>query len=186
MFRILEILRQMRPAKRFAKQLWLIIQNQLQQPEVQNPAKRRNRNGTHRLPVIVFQQRTRFSCTASCVQSLWKYYAGETIGHRKAIDLVKCRPDGAELIKIARVMKKHHKCRIQRLHRPSMIRSAIKKGAPVIAADNLTYSDGHAILITGYTPTGFWTSDSAVGAHIWRHEKRLLRASDEFIAVHAG
>jgi hypothetical protein len=147
----------------------------------------RSSRSSHRLDIQPTQQLTSFSCSASVLQSLHRYFTGEALSHHRAIELLRCKPDGASLARIASVIKRRvRRCRSRQLHSPSQLRQALKAGFPIIASDDLTYApDGHAILVTGFTPKGFHTIDPATGKNRWRTSQRLLAASDEFIAISA-
>jgi hypothetical protein len=97
---------------------------------------------------------------------------------------MRCRRTGAPLRRIALVLRRRLHCRSRQLRTAHQIRAALRRGAPVLGSDDWTYApDGHAILITGYTARGFHFIDPATGRHRWRSRKRLMAASDEFIAV---
>ena len=136
-----------------------------------------------RLAVRPFQQWRAYSCTAGVLQSLHHYHTGARLSHRKAIGSTGCRPKGATLKQVAKVMKRQHHCTFRPLRDSAAIRRALRAGSPVLAGDNETYEHDHAILLIGHTRKGFWLVDPAIGAHRWRSEKRLMRTSDEFIAV---
>lgn len=143
----------------------------------------RTAHTSHRLPIRPVQQWTPFSCTAAVLQAVHHYLGGEKLGHLRAIKLMNCCPDGAPLGQIASLVKRRFRCRSKRLRTAHSIRAALRRGIPVLASDDLTYSDGHAILVTGFTAKGYWTMDPAVGRLRWRTQRRLLAASDEFIAI---
>lgn len=134
------------------------------------------------LDVMMHRQWTNYSCTAAVAQMVAHYY-GIQIGHRKAIALTKCKPDGASLSAVARALKKSHGLRPRTLRVRSQIRSALQKGQPVMTNDSLTYENNHAILLVGETPKGFWIADPAIGEVYWRHERSFFAAAEEFIAV---
>ncbi len=148
-----------------------------------SPSFVRSTRTSHLLNLRPIQQLTSFSCTAGCLQSLHLYFTGQRLSHLKAIELLRCKPHGAPLQRIASIIKRRVRCRSRQLNSASQLRSALKRGSPIIASDDVSYDDGHAILVTGYTKSGFWTIDPAVGRLRWRTTKRLLASSDEFIAV---
>lgn len=59
------------------------------------------------LDIKVHRQWTFYSCTAAVAQMVAHYY-GIKIGHRRAIALTRCRPDGATLHPVARALKRSH------------------------------------------------------------------------------
>lgn len=124
----------------------------------------------------MFKQETAFSCTASVLQMLHLYYKGREISHTEAIAKLKCEPDGAELIEIGKVMEMPSK----ELKSFVSVARALRKGHPVIADDNKTYQDSHAILIVGATPQGFYFLDPAKGKQLWRSFSWFARAATEF------
>lgn len=140
---------------------------------------------SHRLGVRPYRAIITGSCTASVLRSLHLYFSGQYLGQSQAIELMRCWPGGAPLNRIALVLRRRLRCRSYRLRTAHQIRRSLRSGAPVIASDDVSYRpDGHAILITGVTPRGFWSIDPGTGKHRWRTSRRLIRASDEFIAVH--
>lgn len=142
---------------------------------------------SHRLEIRPYRAVISASCTASLLRSLHLYFSGQTLGQSRAIELMRCRRSGAPLCRIALVLRRRLRCRARELHTAHQIRAALRRGSPVLGSDDWTYSpDGHAILITGYTPRGFHTIDPATGLHRWRTKKSLMAASDEFIAVAAN
>ena len=148
-----------------------------------SPSFLRSTRTSHLLNLRPVQQLTSFSCTAGCLQSLHLYFTGQRLSHLRAIELLRCKPHGAPLIKIAAAMKRRVRCRSRQLKSAQQLRSALKRGSPIIASDEVSYDDGHAILVVGYSAQGFWTIDPAVGRLRWRTSKRLLASSDAFIAV---
>jgi hypothetical protein len=130
------------------------------------------------------RQWTTYSCAASVTQMAYGFVTGKRMGHRKAIDLTKCRPNGATLDKVAAVLKRKTKCVARDLpRRHSSLKSALSKGSVLLAGDSKTYDDEHAIIILGFSPRGYWLVDPAVGVFTWRNKKRVMTASDQFIAV---
>lgn len=148
-----------------------------------SPSFVRSTRTSYLLNVRPVRQLTSFSCTAGCLQSLHLYLTGQRLSHLKAIELLRCKPHGAPLQRIALIIKRRVRCRSRILKSAGQLRKALKRGNPVIASDEVSYDDGHAILVTGFTAQGFWTIDPAVGRLRWRTSKRLLATSDEFIVV---
>jgi|GEM_PF-4643539 len=132
--------------------------------------------------VKVHRQWTSYSCTAAVAQMVSHYY-GIRLGHRAAIQLTDCRPDGATLTSVARALKRSYGLKPRTLRTRAQVRSALKQQQPVISNDALTYENDHAILVIGSTPKGFYIADPAVGEIYWRHERRFLAGADEFIAI---
>ena len=155
----LKVLRSFLPSRRYAK-----------------------KTGRGSLGIKVHRQWTSYSCTAAVAQMVAQYY-GIRIGHRRAIALTGCRPDGATLNSVAKELKHSHGLRHRKLRSHAAIRSALRRGEPVITHDDLTYRHSHAILLVGETPKGFWIADPAIGEVCWRHERRFYAVADEFIAV---
>ncbi len=137
---------------------------------------------SHRLEIHPLQQLTSYSCTASVLQAVNGYWTGQWMTHHRAIRLLKCYPDGAPLDKIARVLKGRLRCRSRRLRSVGQIQQAIRSGHPVIASDQWSYDEPHAILVTGVTARGFWTTDSAVGhrASVDEHLRKRSKRSPPF------
>lgn len=156
---VLKVLRSFLPTRRYAKKA-----------------------GRGSLEVKVHRQWTSYSCTAAVAQMVAHYY-GIKLGHRKAIALTRCRPDGATLHSVAKALKRSHGLRHRALRSRSAVRSALRRGEPVITNDDQTYENDHAILLVGETPKGFWIADPAIGEIYWRHERRFFAGADEFIAV---
>jgi hypothetical protein len=134
------------------------------------------------LQVKVCRQWTNYSCTASVAQMVASHY-GIRMNHFRAILLTKCRPDGATLPFVARALRRNHGLCHRRLRTKAQIRSALKKGQPVMTNDEINYVSSHAILLIGQTPKGFWIADPAIGEVYWRHERSFFAGADEFIAV---
>jgi hypothetical protein len=146
------------------------------------PRRYAKKTGKGSLGIKVHRKWTSYSCTAAVAQMVAHYY-GIKIGHRRAIALTKCRPDGATLHSVARALKRSHGLRHRTLRSRSAVRTALRRGEPVITNDDVTYSDSHAILLVGQTPKGFWIADPAIGELYWRHERQFFARADEFIAV---
>ena len=134
------------------------------------------------LQVKMHRQRTSFSCTAAVAQMVSHYY-GIRLGHRAAIHLTDCRPDGATLTSVARALKRNYGLKPRTLRTRAQVRTALKQQQPVISNDALTYANDHAILVIGSTPKGFWIADPAVGEIYWRHDRQFFAGADEFIAI---
>ena len=107
------------------------------------------------------------------------------MSHPKAIKLTKCKPDGASLTHVARVLKCEFGLRPKSLRTRRDVRAALKRGEPVISNDSFTYAEDHAILVVGETAKGFYIADSVVGQIRWKHEDRFMAGASEFIAVRA-
>ena len=69
-------------------------------------ARQTQRRKLNHLPVRIFPQTFDYSCTASVLQSAIHSLTGIAIDHNEAVELMKCRPDGAHLTKIAAVVRK--------------------------------------------------------------------------------
>ena len=111
------------------------------------------------------------------------HYYGIRLGHRAAIHLTDCRPDGATLTSVARALKRNYGLKPRTLRTRAQVRTALKREQPVMSNDALTYENDHAILVIGSTPKGFWIADPAVGEIYWRHDRQFFAGSDEFIAI---
>jgi ABC-type bacteriocin/lantibiotic exporter with double-glycine peptidase domain len=140
------------------------------------------KTGKGSLKVKAHRQWTTYSCTASVAQMVTHYY-GIRLGHRKAIALTACRPDGATLGSVARALKRTHGLRPRTLRTRLQVRCALRRGEPVMTNDEFTYTSDHAILLVGETPKGFWIADPAIGEVYWRHERRFFAGADQFIAI---
>ena len=108
------------------------------------------------------RQWTSYSCTASVAQMVAHYY-GIRIGHRKAIEMTQCKPDGATLAAVAQALRLSHRLRPRTLRSKAQIKAALRQGQPVMTNDDLNYISDHAILLVGETPKGFWIADPAIG-----------------------
>lgn len=137
------------------------------------------------LQVKVVRQWTSYSCTAAVAQMVAGYH-DIRLGHRKAIELTKCRPDGATLPFVARALKREHGLQHRKLRSRAQVRAALRRGEPVMSNDSMTYDSDHAILVIGATIKGFWIADPAVGEIYWRHERQFFAFSQEYIAVSAA
>ena len=134
------------------------------------------------IQVKVVRQWTSYSCTAAVAQMVAGYH-DIRLGHRKAIELTKCRPDGATLPFVARALKREHGLQHRTLRSRAQVRAALRGGVPVMSNDSATYESDHAILVIGATNKGFWIADPAIGQILWRHERQFFEAANEFIAV---
>ena len=134
------------------------------------------------LPIKATRQWTEYSCTAAVAQMVAAYY-GIKVGHRKAIELTKCKPDGATLEYVARMLNRQYGLTPKALRTIGQIRKALVDGHPVMSNDALTYTDDHAILLVGQTPKGFWIADPAVCEIYWRREDKFKAGAHEFIAI---
>jgi hypothetical protein len=136
------------------------------------------------LKLKLHRQWATYSCTAAVAQMVAHYY-GFNMSHREAIKLTQCHPDGASLAFVARMLKKQCALSTKSLHTRAEIRSALKRGEPVMGNDGVNYGNNHAILLIGETPKGFYVADPAVCEIFWRHEDQVITAGEEFIAVRA-
>ena len=134
------------------------------------------------IQVKAVRQWTSYSCTAAVAQMVAGYH-DIRLGHRKAIELTKCRPDGATLPFVARALKREHGLQHRTLRSRAQVRAALRRGEPVMSNDSVTYENNHAILVIGATTKGFWIADPAVGEIYWRHERQFFAFSQEYIAV---
>jgi len=133
-----------------------------------------------KLPIRAFQQQTSYSCVASLLQSLLLFYKGETISHERAITLAQCDPEtGAELTNIATALKMTPR----QLTTWVAVKKALFNGQPIIADDNVSYVDGHAILLVGATDNGVWVLDPNTAKTVWRTKEWLWDASEEFYVL---
>lgn len=101
-----------------------------------------------------------YSCGASVLQIVTRYFKGYHISHEKAIELTRCKPDGSNTKDIKRALKKIGlNGKLIRRHEIT-IKKRINEGNLVIINDNFTYSpDDHWILISGYTENFFYIFD---------------------------
>lgn len=129
-----------------------------------------------KLPIEPMQQETSFSCVASVLQMLDRYYTGFNMTHDQAIALTRCNPDGAELNIIGKILRRKR----QALQGIRAMRRALRDGHPIATDDNETYADPHAILVHGETPKGFWFVDPSSGEEVWK-PANWFRASTEFL-----
>ena len=65
------------------------------------------------------------------------HYYGIKLGHRQAIELTDCRPDGATLESVAKALKDSHGLRSRALRSKAQIRTALRNGLPVMTNDDL-------------------------------------------------
>ena len=147
-------------------------------------SKRRRTQRKGSLGIQPQQQLTSYSCTAAVAQMVTSYY-DIRLGHRRAIEITHCKPDGATLPAVARALKSSHGLPHRKLCTRLQIRAALRRGEPVITNDDQTYEHDHAILLVGETTNGFWIADPAVGKVYWRSASTFFAGADEFIAVSA-
>lgn len=115
----------------------------------------RHHRDSLRLPVRPYQQWTGYSCSASVAQMAYEYVSGERMGHRQAIKITRCKPDGATLESVAKVLKRKTGCVTRELpRRHAALRSALSKGSVILAGDTKEHESDHAILLVGFTPRG--------------------------------
>jgi hypothetical protein len=135
-----------------------------------------------RLPIQVYQQQFSYSCVASVLQMVFRYVTDEHMSHARAVRLVRCKPNGAELVRIPQTMFNLCGAGSRKLRSSDHVRAAIKVGLPVICSDETSYEDSHAALVIGQSPTGFCIADPATGKARWRTSEWLTN-SDEFLVV---
>jgi len=134
-------------------------------------------------PLLLVRQKYSFSCTASVLQTAHHFLCGEVLSHENAIRLTNCRPDGASLVKVARILQKLSGALWTPLQSVCSVRRALDAGNLVIAADSLTYVDDHAVLLVGVTSCGLYVFDPATGRVHWRRDQWARDASGEFIVL---
>jgi predicted double-glycine peptidase len=143
--------------------------------------RRRQRSPRH-LSILIHQQEYDYSCVASVLQMLYHYITGRRMSHRRAIKLTRCKPDGAELKSIARIMHKLCGTNSTNLRELKTVKAALRLGIPIIASDETTYEDGHAILLIGSSAKGVYVVDPNTAEINWRTDA-CVRKSEEFIAI---
>jgi hypothetical protein len=132
--------------------------------------------------IYLYPQLHSYSCTAAILQAA-SAYLGLELTHARAIRLTRCKPDGASLEQVAKVLKGLHHCPTRRIARAKTVRKALRNGAVVLAGDCLTYSADHAILIFGCTDDYFLILDPAASSCEWKPDSWVFKAGNEFIAV---
>lgn len=145
-------------------------------------APRKHHRQRRHLPIRVRQQAFAYSCVATCLQMIYEHFTGQRMSHRRAIQLTRCKPNGAELQSVPRIMRKLCGASSRKLRSLDQVRAAIKLGLPVLGSDETTYKDSHAVLIVGESATHFCVADPATGRIRWRTSEWLLD-SDEFLVV---
>lgn len=136
------------------------------------------------LPIRPFRQETLYSCCAAILQVIVDYF-NQYISHSHAIKLVKCnKRTGAYLKDVAKTAKKLCKVRHKTLYSPRSIEKYIDKHGLIIAADDLTYTHNHAILIVGYDKNYWSVYDPNTGKILLKNKNLVFKHSDEFIAVY--
>lgn len=123
------------------------------------------------------QQQTPYSCVASVLQMLSRYYDGFPMTHAQAITLTRCEPEGAPLECVGEILQR----KLRKLRTFAQVREALKWGHPVVANDCLTYVDDHAILITGFSKLGFYFIDPGTGCEKWKHVNWFAEATQEML-----
>ena len=113
---------------------------------------------------------------------VFRYVTDKHMSHAHAVRLVRCKPNGAELVRIPQTMLKLCGAGSRKLRSLDHVRAAIKAGLPVIGSDESSYQDSHAILVIGESPTGFCVADPATGKARWRSDE-WLGESDGFFVV---
>jgi hypothetical protein len=135
-------------------------------------------------PLLLVSQKYSFSCTASVLQTAHHFLCEEVLSHEQAITLLNCRPDGASLEKVAKILKRLSGARWTPLKRVCSVRRAIHAGGVVLAANTTDYEDDHAVLLVGVTPYGFRVFDPATGRIAWKSDQSVKAAANgEFIAI---
>ena len=135
------------------------------------------------LDVKPFQQETAYSCTAAAAQSLFHYF-GFDLDHKTAIKLTKCdENDGCHLKWVAHLCKKLCGCRYKTIKSISEIQRHIDLSRPILAGDDYTYKDDHAILIVGYDQNNFSVLDPNTAKINLVDKNHVFEHSDEFIAI---
>lgn len=138
-------------------------------------------------PLLLVPQQFSFSCTASVLQTAHHFLSGEVLSHERAIKLLNCRPDGASLERVARILHRLSGARWNALRRISAVRAALYAGKLVLAGNSLDYVDDHAVLLVGVTPYGFQVFDPVPGRIVWKNDQSVKAAANgEFIAVQAS
>jgi hypothetical protein len=68
------------------------------------------------------------------------------------------------------------------LRKLETVKAALRLGIPVVASDELTYQDGHAILLIGSSKKGVYVVDPNTAEINWRTDA-WVGNSEEFIAI---
>lgn len=116
------------------------------------------------------------SCTAGVLQSLYHFYTGRRLTIRKAVKKMNCEKDGATFHAYPKILGMKRKF----LRSSNGIKRTIREGYPVVASEYILHGEAHAILITGYTPKGFYFMDPALGNFRWRSEAWINKNAFEF------
>lgn len=138
----------------------------------------------HHLPVVVVRQHYSYSCCPAVFQTLHHFLTGEMVSHHRAIRLTRCtRAEGALFEDVVAALCRVSKARARSLKGVAAVKAALIAGQPVIACDNATYADPHAVLLIGATRKGVYVMDPNKAEISWRRTEWLCAALGEFIAV---
>ncbi len=129
------------------------------------------------------RQWTNYSCGAAVLQKALKHITGFSIGHRKAIDLTDCEPEGTTFNVVLSVLKNYgvlHR-RVYRIQ--SRITKAIATGEIVLINDMKTYRNDHFSIIMGETATHYSVYDPVWGLAVKRQKQYVLEAATLLYAL---
>lgn len=138
---------------------------------------------TYQIPIEkIYRQETPYSCCAAALQTIFHYHDAR-ISHKDAILLLNINEDGGYFIDVARACSKYLKTRYKTLKTISQIEKYIFLGNIVIAADNVTYQDAHAVLIVGFDSKNFSILDPNTAKITFWDKNEFFEQSDEFIVI---
>ena len=135
------------------------------------------------LSISPIQQRYKYSCCAAVMQVANHFLTGKRLSHEKAICLTGCRPNGATFTRVARCLSRLSGATCRELNSLAAVRRAIDRGHLVLACDNGTYEDAHAVLFCGVTRAGIYVFDPASGHVRWRHNRWVAQVTNEFFCI---
>lgn len=136
----------------------------------------------NQLNVTIYQQPDAVTCVHTVFRIAADYF-GHTFSHQEVLNKLGKSKNGYTLKDAAIKLKKHCKLKHKTLYSVKEICKYIDNYYPVMASDDFTYVDNHAILIVGYDENNFSILDPNTGQITFKDKKFVFKHSDENIVI---
>jgi predicted double-glycine peptidase len=129
------------------------------------------------------RQWTSYSCGAACLQKAVYHLKGIFVSHGKAIEQVKCKPDGTDFPEVLSALEGYGVKwrRIFRIRR--RLADALESGEILLIDDYKSYQDPHFSIIMREEGRYYYVYDPVPGISVKRSRRYVLRAARTMYAL---
>ncbi len=135
------------------------------------------------LPISIYKQQYSNTCVHTVIRVVAEFL-GHKLSSNQIFDILGHDKDGLYLTTAARKINKHFKTKSKTLKSIREIKKYIMDGNLVMAGDNYTYSEGHAVLIVGVDPKNFSVFDPNTGIIKLINKRKVFKGSDENVVIY--